>query len=84
MRSGSAAWRPRCSTSPRGRTCSSAAATRRWPSGCSVAGAQRQRELERALRSGEHRPLPFRTVGVFTVGGVALALMTIVLVIAQT
>jgi uncharacterized membrane protein YidH (DUF202 family) len=52
--------------------------------GLLVAGAQRQRELERALRSGGHRPLPFRTVGVFTVGGVALALMTIVLVIAQT
>jgi putative membrane protein len=52
--------------------------------GLLIAGAQRQRELERALRSGEHRPLPFRTVGVFTVGGVALALMTIVLVIAQT
>ena len=52
--------------------------------GLLVAGAQRQRELERALRSGEHRPLLFRTVGVFTVGGVALALMTIVLVIAQT
>ena len=52
--------------------------------GLLLAGAQRQRELERALRSGEHRPLPFRTVGVFTAGGVALALMTIVLVIAQT
>jgi uncharacterized membrane protein YidH (DUF202 family) len=52
--------------------------------GLLIAGAQRQRELERALRSGEHRPLPFRTVGVFTVGGVVLALMTIVLVIAQT
>jgi putative membrane protein len=52
--------------------------------GLLIAGAQRQRELERALRSGGHRPLPFRTVGVFTVGGVALALMTVVLVIAQT
>jgi putative membrane protein len=52
--------------------------------GLLIAGAQRQRELERALRSGGHRPLPFRTVGVFTVGGVVLALMTIVLVIAQT
>src|SRR6187431_1661306 len=40
--------------------------------GLLIAGAQRQRELERALRSGGHRPLPFRTVGVFTVGGVAL------------
>ena len=52
--------------------------------GLLIAGAQRQRELERALRSGGHRPLPFRTVGVFTVGGGVLALMTIVLVIAQT
>ena len=52
--------------------------------GLLISGAQRQRGLEQALRSGEHRPLPFRTVGVFTVGGVALALMTIVLVIAQT
>src|SRR4051794_9585542 len=52
--------------------------------GLLLTGAQRQRELERALRSGEHRPLQFRTVGVFTVGGVALAIMTVVLVIAQT
>jgi hypothetical protein len=29
-------------------------------------------------------PLPFRTVGTFTVGGVALAVLTAVLVIAQT
>jgi hypothetical protein len=29
-------------------------------------------------------PLRFWTVGVFTVGGVALAVMTVVLVIAQT
>src|SRR3954462_10278950 len=52
--------------------------------GLLLTGAQRQRELERALSSGEHRPLQFRTVGVFTVGGVALAVMTVVLVIAQT
>ena len=30
------------------------------------------------------RPLQFRTVALFTVGGVALAVMTVVLVIAQT
>jgi putative membrane protein len=47
-------------------------------------GAQRQRELERALRTGGHVPLRFRTVGLFTIGGVVLALMTVVLVIAQT
>ena len=32
----------------------------------------------------EHRALPFRTVGVFTGRGIAVALMTVVLVIAQT
>ena len=52
--------------------------------GLLIVGAQRQRELEHALRTGGHAPLRFRTVGVFTVGGVALALMTVVLVIAQT
>ena len=52
--------------------------------GLSIVGAQRQRELERALRTGGHIPLRFRTVAVFTVGGVALAVMTVVLVIAQT
>ena len=52
--------------------------------GLLVTGALRQRDLERALRTGGHVPLQFRTVGVFTVGGVALALVTIVLVIAQT
>jgi putative membrane protein len=52
--------------------------------GLLIVGAQRQRELEHALRSGGHVPLRFRTVAVFTVGGVALAAMTVVLVIAQT
>src|SRR4029079_9880607 len=52
--------------------------------GLALVGAQRQRELERALRTGGHIPLRFRTVAVFTVGGVALAVMTVVLVIAQT
>src|SRR4026209_1704149 len=52
--------------------------------GLAIVGAQRQRELERALRTGDHIPLRFRTVAVFTVGGVALAVMTVVLVIAQT
>ena len=52
--------------------------------GLLIVGAQRQRELERALRTGGHVPLRFRTVGLFTVGGVALALMTVVLVVAQT
>ena len=52
--------------------------------GLLIVGALRQRELEHALRTGGHAPLRFRTVGLFTVGGVALAVMTVVLVIAQT
>ena len=52
--------------------------------GLLIVGAQRQRELEQALRTGGHVPLLFRTVALFTVGGVTLALMTVVLVIAQT
>ena len=52
--------------------------------GLLLVGAQRQRDLEHALRTGGHVPLRFRTVGVFTVGGVALALLTVVLVVAQT
>src|SRR4051812_9385972 len=52
--------------------------------GLLLVGAQRQRELERALRTGGHHPLSFRTVGVFTAGGIALAVLTVVLVIAQT
>jgi putative membrane protein len=52
--------------------------------GLLIVGAQRQRDLERALVRGDHVPLRFRTVGVFTAGGVALAVMTVVLVVAQT
>jgi uncharacterized membrane protein YidH (DUF202 family) len=52
--------------------------------GLLLAGAQRQRRLEHALRTGGHVPLRFRTVGIFTVGGIALAMLTVVLVIAQT
>jgi uncharacterized membrane protein YidH (DUF202 family) len=52
--------------------------------GLLIVGAQRQRKLEQALRTGGHVPLQFRTVGLFTFGGVALAVMTVVLVIAQT
>jgi len=50
----------------------------------SIIGAKRQRDLEHAQRTGGHVPLRFRTVALFTVGGVALAVMTVVLVIAQT
>ena len=73
-----------CSPATRGRTCCSAAPTRRWPIGLLIIGALRQRELEHAMRTGEHRPLSFRAVGVFTIGGIVLALTTVVLVIAQT
>lgn len=52
--------------------------------GLAIVGAQRQRQLEHALRTGSHAPLKFRTVALFTIGGVALALLTVVLVIAQT
>src|SRR6478672_9953032 len=47
--------------------------------GLSIVGAQRQRALEHALRTGGHAPLRFRTVAVFTVGSVALAVLTVVL-----
>jgi putative membrane protein len=49
-----------------------------------LVGAQRQRELEHALRTGGHAPLRFRTVAMFTLGGVALAVLTVVLVLAQS
>ena len=52
--------------------------------GLLLAGAQRQRELEKALRTGGHVPLRFRTVAMFTVGGIFMAILTVVLVIAQT
>src|SRR5688572_4454908 len=52
--------------------------------GLLLVGARRQRELERALRTGDHVPLSFHTVGLFTGAAVALAVMTVVLVIAQT
>ena len=52
--------------------------------GLLVVGAQRQRDLEEALRTGGHMPLRFGTVTVFTAGGIVLAVMTVVLVIAQT
>lgn len=52
--------------------------------GLLVTGALRQRDLEHAMRTGAHTPLRFRTVAVFTTGGVLLALTTVVLVVAQT
>jgi putative membrane protein len=48
-----------------------------------VFGARRQRELERSIVDGVHRPLPFRLVAGFTAGGVLIAVATVVLVAAQ-
>src|SRR5690349_23479410 len=47
--------------------------------GLLLVGAQRQRDLEQAMRTGGHVPLRFRTVGIFTVGGTLLAFLTVVL-----
>ena len=52
--------------------------------GLLVMGARRQRELERAIDGSSPVPRSFHVVMVFTVGGVVLALTTIVLVIAHT
>ena len=51
--------------------------------GLLVFGARRQHELQRALLDGVHAPLPFRLVAAFTIGGVLLVIMTVVLVAAQ-
>ena len=51
--------------------------------GLLVFGARRQRELERSILDGVHAPLAFRLVAAFTVGGVLLVVMTVVLVGAQ-
>lgn len=51
--------------------------------GLLVVGAIRQRDLEQALRTGKHSPLSFRTVSIFSGGGILLAALTVVLVIAQ-
>ena len=48
-----------------------------------LAGALRQRQLERAVVAGEPAPLPFALIAAFTAGGVLLAVMTVVLVVAQ-
>ena len=52
--------------------------------GMLVSGALRQRDLERALDDGSTSPLSFRLVAAFTIGGVLLALTTVVLVVGQT
>jgi inner membrane protein YidH len=52
--------------------------------GLLVLGALRQRDLQRAIDRGAPAPLSFGLVTLFTVGGVLLALTTVVLVVAQT
>ena len=47
-------------------------------------GARRQQQLARAKSPEEHVPLQFRTVLALTGGCVVVALLTMVLVIAQT
>ena len=51
--------------------------------GLLVAGAYRQRTLQRAASSGADDTLGFWLVAIFTVGGVLLALSTIALVAVQ-
>jgi putative membrane protein len=46
-------------------------------------GARRQRELERSILDDVHAPLAFRHVLGFTVAGVALVAVTVLLVAAQ-
>jgi inner membrane protein YidH len=46
-------------------------------------GASRQRKLERALQRGERAPLSFALVAAFTFSGTTLAVVTIILVLAQ-
>jgi uncharacterized membrane protein YidH (DUF202 family) len=52
--------------------------------GLLLVGARRQYHLQRAVDAGEQAPLPFGVVAAFTVGGILLALMTVVLVLAQS
>jgi uncharacterized membrane protein YidH (DUF202 family) len=51
--------------------------------GLLMMGARRQRDLQRALDRDVPAPLSFAVVTVFTAGGAALALVTVVLVVAQ-
>jgi putative membrane protein len=51
--------------------------------GMLLAGAWRQRQLERAVPTGAPAPLAFGLVAAFTAGGIFLAVVTIVLVFVQ-
>jgi uncharacterized membrane protein YidH (DUF202 family) len=48
-----------------------------------LVGARRHRALGRAIERGEPAPLPATTVTLFTLGGVILATVTTVVVLAQ-
>lgn len=48
-----------------------------------IVGSRRHRALARAIERGEPAPLSATTVTLFTVGGVVLATVTIVVVLAQ-
>jgi uncharacterized membrane protein YidH (DUF202 family) len=48
-----------------------------------VVGLMRYRAIERAVERGESAPLAARTVVLFTVGGIVLAAVTTVIVLAQ-
>jgi putative membrane protein len=48
-----------------------------------LVGARRQHALQHAVDGGEADPLTFTVVAGFTIGGILLALMTVVLVIAD-
>jgi putative membrane protein len=52
--------------------------------GLLLMGARRQHQLHGAVHSDVPAPLSFRVVAVFTLGGVALVLTTMILVVAQT
>jgi uncharacterized membrane protein YidH (DUF202 family) len=49
-----------------------------------LVGARRQRDLQRAMDAQEQTPLSFAVFGAFTAGGIVLAVLTVVLVVAQT
>ena len=52
--------------------------------GLLVIGARRQHQLQRAIERGSQAPLSLALVTLLTVAGVLLALITVVLVVAQT
>ena len=49
-----------------------------------AAGLRRQRQLERALQRSGHVPLRFAVVAALSLAGIAIAILTVVVVVAQT